>query len=140
MRSLARRGALLTSLTLAGWLVACGSNSSSPSSSATSPSSPPSGAVATNTITIAGGTVSPKNIVVARGTQVTFVNNDTQSHMMNSDPHPDHTDCPEINQVGFLSPGQSRQTGNMTSNRSVCGFHDHNQPDATSLQGSIAIQ
>ena len=36
-----------------------------------------------------------------------FVNNDSRSHEMFSDPHPEHTDCPEINQVGFLSPGQS---------------------------------
>ena len=84
--------------------------------------------------------VTPKNIKVARGSQVTFINNDNQSHMMNSDPHPDHTDCPEINQVGFLNPGESRQTGNMTSNRSVCGFHDHNLPNVAGLQGSITIQ
>jgi len=84
--------------------------------------------------------VTPKNIKVARGSQVTFVNNDNQPHMINSDPHPDHTDCPEINQVGFLNPGESRQTGNMISNRSVCGFHDHNQPTVVALQGSITIQ
>ena len=121
-------------------LAACGSSSSSSSSGPSSPTTPPSGAVATNTITINNSTVTPKNIVVARGSQVTFVNNDNQSHMMNSDPHPDHTDCPEINSVGFLSPGQSRQTGNMTSNRTVCGFHDHDLPNVAGLQGSITIQ
>ncbi len=121
-------------------LAACGSSSSSSAASPSGPGSPPAGAVATNTITIANSTVTPKNIVVARGSQVTFINNDAQSHMMNSDPHPDHTDCPEINQVGFLNPGQSRQTGNMTSNRSVCGFHDHNLPNVAGLQGSITIQ
>lgn len=132
---------MLGGAAVAGWMIAgCGSSSSSPPGSATSPSTPPSGTVATSTITIANNTVSPKNIVVARGSQVTFINNDSQPHQMYSDPHPDHTDCPEINQVGFLNPGQSRQTGNMTSNRSVCGFHDHGLPDTTSLQGSIAIQ
>ena len=121
---------------------ACGSSSSS-SSSPSSPSSPattPSGAVTTTTITISGSVVSPKNIIVARGSQVTFINNDTQSHNMTSDPHPDHTDCPEINQVGFLSAGQQRQTGNMVTNRSVCGFHDHDLPNVAGLQGSITIQ
>ena len=122
-------------------IAAC-SSSSGPSSSsgASSPTTPPSDATATNTITISNSVVTPKNIKVARGSQVTFVNNDNQSHMMNSDPHPDHTDCPEINQVGFLNPGESRQTGNMTSNRSVCGFHDHNLPNVAGLQGSITIQ
>ncbi len=78
--------------------------------------------------------------MVARGSQVTFVNNDSVSHQMFSDPHPDHTDCPEINQVGFLDPGQSRQTGNMITNRTVCGFHDHGLPNVAGLQGTITIQ
>jgi plastocyanin len=122
-------------------LAACGSSSGSSSTSGpSSPTTPPAGAVATNTITISNSTATPKNIVVARGSQVTFVNNDNQSHMMNSDPHPDHTDCPEINSVGFLNPGQSRQTGNMTSSRAVCGFHDHDLPNVAGLQGSITIQ
>jgi plastocyanin len=83
---------------------------------------------------------SPKNIIVTRGSQVTFINNDTASHNMTSDPHPDHTDCPEINSVGFLSAGQRRQTGNMVTNRTVCGFHDHDAPNVAGLQGSITIQ
>ena len=119
---------------------ACGSSSNS-SSSGSSPASPtPSGAVAASTITIANNTVTPKNITVARGSQVTFINNDNASHLMFSDPHPDHTDCPEINQVGFLSPGQTLRTGNMITNRAVCGFHDHDLPNVAGLQGSITIQ
>jgi len=126
---------------VAGGIMACGSSSGSSSSAGpSSPTTTPAGAVATNTITITNSTATPKNIIVARGSQVTFVNNDNQSHMMNSDPHPDHTDCPEINSVGFLSAGQSRQTGNMTSNRTVCGFHDHDLPNVAGLQGSITIQ
>jgi hypothetical protein len=58
---------------------------------------------------------------------------------MSSNPHPEHTDCPEINQVGFLQPGQSRQTGNLNTAR-TCGFHDHNQDSNTALQGTIRIQ
>ena len=109
---------------------ACGSSSS------TSPSPGPSAA----TITISNNAVSPKNVTVTRGSQVLFVNNDSRPHNMASDPHPDHTDCPEINQVGVLNPGQSRQTGNMTTNRAVCGFHDHDNPTVVGLQGSITIQ
>ena len=73
------------------------------------------------------------------GTRVTFVNTDTRVHDMNSDPHPEHTDCPEINQVGFMTPGQTKLTGNLNTRR-TCGFHDHNLPDNQSLQGSIIIQ
>jgi plastocyanin len=75
---------------------------------------------------------------VSAGSRVTFVNNDTRVHDMNSDPHPEHTDCPEINQVGFLSAGQTKLTGNLTRVR-TCGYHDHNLPTDTRLQGTIVI-
>jgi len=126
-------------------LAACGSSSSTPSSSSsgsspTSPTTTPGTAVRATTITIANGVASPKDIIVTRGAQVTFINNDNQSHNMTSNPHPEHTDCPEINSVGVLSAGQQRQTGNMVTNRTVCGFHDHDAPNAAGLQGSISIQ
>jgi hypothetical protein len=73
------------------------------------------------------------------GGRVTFVNNDTAFHEMSSDPHPIHTDCPEINQVGALGPGTTRQTAAFTRAR-TCGFHDHGQENNRSLQGSIVIR
>jgi plastocyanin len=114
-----------------------GSGASGPSP--TSPTTTPPGAVATLTITIANNAVSPKNIIVARGSQVTFTNNDNRAHDMESDPHPEHNDCPELAQVGFVNPGQSRQSGNLNTPR-ICGFHDHEQADVIGLQGSITIQ
>ena len=110
---------------------ACGSSSSS---SGTSPSP-----VAGTTITITSSGVSPKNLLVSPGSQVTFVNNDTRSHEMDSDPHPEHTDCPAINNVGTLAPGQSRQTGNLNVVR-ACGYHDHGNSETASLKGTITIQ
>jgi hypothetical protein len=83
--------------------------------------------------------VTPKDVVVPLGARVRFVNSDTQPHSMGSDPHPDHTDCPEINQVGFLAPGQSRETGNFVQTR-TCGYHDHDNPTVTRWHGSIRIQ
>src|SRR5262245_9152247 len=91
------------------------------------------------TITISNGAVCPQNITVPRGTQVTFVNQDSTRHEMTSDPHPEHTDCPEINQVGNLETGQSRQTGNLNTARR-CGFHDHLRNEVAALRGSITIQ
>jgi plastocyanin len=91
------------------------------------------------TITITANGVSPVSLTVMRGAQVTFVNNDSRPHEMNSDPHPTHGDCPEIDAVGFLSPGQSKQTGNLNTVR-TCRYHDHNQPSNVSLQGTIVVQ
>jgi len=121
--------------------IACGGGSSSPSSPTPTPTPTPSGPpVATTTITIsASGVVSPRDITVAPGSRVTFVNNDSRIHEMNSDPHPEHSDCGEINAVSFLAAGQSKATDNLNTVR-TCGFHDHNQPTNTSLQGTIRIQ
>jgi plastocyanin len=91
------------------------------------------------TITISNNAACPQNIVVPRGTQVTFVNSDSRTHEMTSDPHPEHTDCPEINQVGNLVAGQTRQTGNLNIARR-CGFHDHIDFQNNALKGSITIQ
>src|SRR5689334_16544109 len=82
-----------------------GGGSTSSPDSPTSPSGPPSSTV---TITITASGVSPSSVTLSQGGQVTFVNNDKVNHNMQSDPHPEHTDCPELAQVGFLTPGQSR--------------------------------
>jgi plastocyanin len=115
---------------------ACGGGGGGSGSGGGSPTAPsPAG----STITITASGVSPRAITVSPGTRVTFVNNDSRVHDMASDPHPEHTDCPDINQVGFLQPGQSRQTGNLNTVR-TCRYHDHNRDTDTSLQGTITIQ
>jgi hypothetical protein len=58
---------------------------------------------------------------------------------MASNPHPAHTDCPALNQVGFLQPNQTGTSGNLTTAR-TCGFHDHNRDTDTTLQGTVVIQ
>jgi plastocyanin len=126
----------LTILGLALSVAACGGGDSSPSSPTPTPS--PGGSSGA-TITISASGVSPRAVTVSAGSRVTFVNNDSRPHEMASDPHPSHTACPAINDVGFLQPGQNRQTGNLNTPR-TCGFHDHNRDSDTSLQGTITIQ
>jgi hypothetical protein len=92
---------------------------------------------ATITITSAG-VVDVSSVSIRQGGRVTFVNNHSRPHDMSSDPHPEHTDCPPLDQVGFLTPGQSRTSGNFNTVR-TCGFHDHNEPSTTGLQGRITI-
>ena len=100
------------------------------------------GAVGAIGATITIGTnsaVSPSQVSIAVGQSVTFVNNDTRSHDMESDPHPAHTDCPSIANVGLLQPGQSKTTFGFSGSGS-CGFHDHNNSDSAGLKGRIVIQ
>ncbi len=114
----------------------CGGSPTSPSSSGSSGGSSSSSGTS---ITITSSGVSPKELTVAPGTRVTFVNNDSRAHNMTSDPHPEHSDCPEITQVGFLQPGQSRETGNLVAVR-TCGYHDHDLPQNEGLKGRIVIR
>lgn len=90
------------------------------------------------TITITAAGVSPNAVTISVGQGVTFVNNDSISHDIESNPHPSHTDCPPA-RLGALAAGQTRMTDAFTIARS-CGFHDHGQPGNGSLQGTITIR
>lgn len=113
-------------------LAACGGGNGGSGTGPTPPTNP-------FTFTITSSGVSPKEFTVSPGTRVLFVNNDTRRHDMSSDPHPEHSDCPEINAVSVLNPGQSRETANLNTVR-TCGFHDHDLPDNNSLKGRIVIR
>jgi len=136
---------LAAAIAVAGALTACSGGGGSTPTTPTTPTSPtnpttPTTPTSTATITIgADGRVSPSSVTITPGGRVTMINNHTRAHDMSSDPHPEHTQCPEIKQIGFLSPGQSRTSGNFNTPR-TCGFHDHNEPDTTGLQGRIIIQ
>ena len=97
------------------------------------------GSAAAMVMTVALACGGASSTSVTRGSQVTIVNSDSRSHQMESDPHPEHTDCPELNQIGFLNPGQSRQSGNLNTARK-CGMHDHNSPETAGLKVTITIQ
>lgn len=113
-------------------LSACGGGGGSAPTAITPPTS--------NAIVIGGdGAVSPTELVVAPGTRVLFINNHNRRHNMTSDPHPEHTDCPPINNVGLLSPGQQRETGNLVTVR-TCGFHDHDDDQNSALKGRIVVR
>ena len=91
------------------------------------------------TITITSTGVSPTDVTVSAGQRVQFVNNDTQSHTINSNPHPTHGDCPSIDSVGFIAIGQTKATSNLNTVR-TCGYHDHVLFSDARFQGTIRVQ
>lgn len=132
-------GQVLAVAALAMMMAACGGSGGG---SPTSPSSPATGSSGQSGATITIGTngaISPSQVTVAVGQTVTFVNSDTRTHDMESDPHPVHTDCPQINAVNTLAAGQTKSTSAFPAAR-TCGFHDHSNPDSAALQGRIVIQ
>ena len=131
-------GALIIVLIAA--LPGCGGGGgSSPTSPTPSPGTGGTPPPSTATITISANGVSPSAVTIARGGRVTVINNNNRVHEIASDSHPAHTDCPEINQLGQLSPGQTGMTGVLNVARR-CGFHDHLNPTDGGLTGSITIQ
>ena len=119
-------------------LAAC-SSASSPvaptppvQASPAAPSGPP-------TVTLSATGFAPQEITVPVGGRVTFVNADRIGHDINSGI--DHTsrDCPEVDVVGFLVGGQSRDTS-IFGEAKTCRFHDHDNVGNPAYQGRIVAQ
>jgi plastocyanin len=102
-------------------------------------SSPSSPSTADATITISAAGVTPTEVRIPVGGRVSFVNNDSRPHAMSSDPVQVHTDCPPINDVGFINPGETRTTGTINARR-TCGFHDHTNENDPIFKGRIIIE
>jgi plastocyanin len=88
-------------------------------------------------ITITSTTVNPPELTVSVGARVTFINNDVIPHDIFGGPEPARPDCPEIDAVGFLTPGQSRQTNPFLQAR-TCDYHDH--AHSAHVKGRIIIR
>jgi plastocyanin len=80
----------------------------------------------------------PPELSITVGMRVRFVNEDVSPHDVAGGPDPTRPDCLEINAVGFLAPGQSKQTDAFTVAR-TCEYHDHSFHSPT-VRGRIVIR
>lgn len=80
----------------------------------------------------------PSPAATIRIGHVTFINADSRPHTIVSDPVDLHTQCPALNRVGVIAPGESRESGTL-ADRTTCGFHDHSAPADGALQGRIVV-
>ena len=78
-------------------------------------------------------------LTVARGATLAPLMDTGVIHAISSDPVQAHNDCPAINEVGFLSPGETGQTFPLSIAR-TCGFHDHTNEFNAAFKGRIVIQ
>jgi plastocyanin len=99
----------------------------------------PSTPVPPVTVAVTATGFKPVDVVVAVGARVTFTNNDDRLHSIASLPLTTHADCPPINDVGVLVPGQSKATGALTEAR-ICGYHDTFSEGGTLLTGTITVR
>jgi plastocyanin len=139
-----RTSRFLLSLVALGALSACGSSSggTNPGGGGTAVIVRDGGTGGPNgaTVTMTSNGVSPATVTVAVGQTVTFVNNDSRSHEMASNPHPQHGSCPSMeNGLGVIAAGQTKVTHNF-GNAGTCGYHDHQDDTNTRFQGTIVVQ
>jgi plastocyanin len=106
-----------------------------PPSAGSSSTPGPEGAV----ISIGSSGLSPNTVMITAGQSVTFVNTDSVAHQITSGPVPSYDQCPAINRVGTLEPGQRMQTGALTSSN-ACSFLDLMRISDSRWQGTIAVQ
>ncbi len=136
----ARRTAL--ALVLALTLAACGGSTPATPVTPTPPPPPAQSTPPPATATVVIGSNQafiPAEVTVAVGGRVTFINQHNRPYDIMSDPPLTHTDCPPIQDVGFIQPGQTKQTGPLTVAR-TCGFHDHFNEHNPDLRGRIIVQ
>jgi hypothetical protein len=123
----------------------CAPTPSEPSTAppVTSPAlgAPPPGLPITDgaTIAVTANGFDLHDVRIVQGSRLTFTNNDAAPHEILSDPFHVHTDCPEINRVGFIVPGQSRQSDAFLVAR-ACGFHDHAHEGDLAFHGVVYIE
>jgi plastocyanin len=99
----------------------------------TSPTPSPAAAEGTTTdVSASGFTTSP--IKVTSGQTLTFVNKSDSTIQVDSSPHPQHTDNPELN-VGQIAPGASKSVTPVR--KGTFGIHNHLNP---SQQGSVIVE
>ena len=105
----------------------------------TPPAAPPVSPAQPASVTITAAGFSPSEVVTPVGSRVTFINADSRPHDMLGGPDHTRLDCPEVDVVGFLVPGQRRETGVFTAPR-TCEFHDHNNVGNPAFQGRIIVR
>jgi plastocyanin len=79
--------------------------------------------------------MSPDEVSVAVGDRVGFMNHDTVPRHVAGGPDPARPECPEIDVVGRIMPGEIRATAPLPSAR-TCEYH----VQSTTFKGRIVIR
>lgn len=87
-----------------------------------------------NVVTITSSGFSPQNITIKAGETVTWMNEDTVDHTVNSAVHPTHQLYPPLN-LGVIKPGGKSALA--FPKAGAYKYHDHLNPSHT---GTITVQ
>lgn len=103
-----------------------------PSTTSASPST--TATAEANTVTLTANGFSPATLTIKAGDKVTWINKSGAAATVNSDPHPTHTNYPELN-LGQFSDGESLSL--TFPKAGTYGYHNHFNP---TQKGTIIVQ
>lgn len=87
------------------------------------------------TIEITSSGFSPANVTIKSGGKVTWINNSSQDHQVNSALHPTHLIYPPLNTIDLLKPKEKRSL--TFPDKGTYKFHDHLNPQ---FFGSVTVE
>ena len=87
------------------------------------------------TVEITSSGFMPKDIVIKVGESVTWMNEDSADHQVNSAPHPTHTTYKPLNTLGALKAGEKKLL--TFPEAGTYKYHDHLNP---SLTGVVTVE
>lgn len=99
------------------------------------PTEIPTQAPEITTVKINSGGFSPQQITIKKGEAVTWINDDTMQHQVNSAPHPEHTDYSPLNSIGLLNSGAQKSL--TFPDAGTYHYHDHLNPQ---LFGAVVVR
>lgn len=116
-------GFIILILGLVGGFIFFNSNqASAPNPQTTTESTKSDSSTSKPEIIYNGDGFSPSSLTVQLNEQVTIINNSARTLQFDSDPHPQHTDNPELN-VEFVEPNETKSFS--VSKTGVFGIHNH---------------
>jgi plastocyanin len=86
------------------------------------------------TVTMKGIAFIPQNVLISKGTRITWINEDSVTHYVNTDSHPAHTYYPEMNSLA-LNNGD-----NYSLILDIPGIYPYHCSAHTNMKGSIIVE
>lgn len=122
-------------LSLLAGVAGCGRVATTPTGgeSATQPAPAPSGPPVVK-ITASG--FDPQFVHLFVGRVVVFQNDDREPHAIFTDPHPGHSLCAGVFNLGSLAAGARREVEAVPG---LCPFHDDDRPGHPAFQGYVLL-
>ena len=120
------------------WAIGCGGGGGGSSTGGTTTPTPTTSGAVGAVVTITSTGLSSSTPRVNTGERIRFTNNDSVVHQILTTPHLVHTDCPALNGVSSIAPGQSGTSEPLTTSGG-CGFHDHLNPDNNNFRGQVLV-